>query len=176
MENFPSISKMQIDLLVNSFVNDFARVATIQYNNSAGDARMSWLGVEGAHHDISHLPDDNTKAHEDLSKIDAWYCGQFAYLAKRLSETPEPNGQGTLLDNTLIVWTNELGKGNNHSLEEIPFVLVGSGLDFQLGRSLKYDGVPHNRLLMSLAHGFGHHVETFGKQELCTEGPLNGLN
>ena len=176
MENFPTLAKMQIDLMVNSFVNDFARVATIQFNNSAGDARMSWLGVDGRHHDISHLPDDNTKAHEDLSKIDRWYCEQFAYLARRLSETPEPNGQGTLLDNTLIVWTNELGKGNNHSLEDIPFVMVGNGLDFKMGRSLKYEGVPHNQLLMALAHGFGHQVTQFGNPDLCKQGPLTGLS
>ena len=62
----------------------------------------------------------------------------MAYLAKRLAETPEPGGGGSLLDNTLIVWTNELGKGNSHTLDNIPFVLVGGGLDFKMGRSLKY--------------------------------------
>ena len=52
----------------------------------------------------------------------------MAYLAKRLAETPEPGGSGSLLDNTLIVWTNELGKGNSHTLNNIPFVMVGGGL------------------------------------------------
>ena len=46
-------------------------------------------------------------------------------LAKRLAETPEPGGNGSLLDNTLIIWTNELGKGNSHTLDNIPFVLLG---------------------------------------------------
>jgi hypothetical protein len=151
-------------------------VATIQFNNSAGDARMSWLKVEGRHHDISHLPDDNKTAQQDLSKIDKWYCQQFAYLANRLARTPEPNGHGTLLDNTLVIWTNELGKGNTHSLEDIPFVMVGNGLDYKLGRSLKYEGVPHNQLLMALAHGFGHHINKFGNPDLCKQGPLTGLN
>ena len=62
----------------------------------------------------------------------------MAYLAKRLAETPEPGGDGSLLDNTLLVWTNELGKGNSHTHDNIPFVLVGGGLDFKMGRSLKY--------------------------------------
>ena len=53
--------------------------------------------------------------------------------AKRLAETPEPDGDGTLLDNTLIVWTNELGKGNSHTLDDIPFVLVGGGCGFKMG-------------------------------------------
>jgi len=56
-----------------------------------------------------------------------------------------------LLDNTLILWTNELGKGNSHTLDNIPFVLVGNGLDFRMGRSLRYPNVPHNRLLLALA-------------------------
>ena len=55
----------------------------------------------------------------------------MAYLVDRLANTPEPGGPGSLLDNTLIVWTNELGKGNSHTLDDIPFVLVGGGLDFR---------------------------------------------
>ncbi len=129
---------MQIDLMVNSFAADFARVATLQYTNSVGGARMRWLGVDEGHHELSHKPDSDKKAQEKLTKINKWYCEQLAYLAKRLAETPEPGGGGSLLDNTLIVWTNELGKGNSHTLDNIPFVLVGNGLDFKMGRSLKY--------------------------------------
>jgi hypothetical protein len=80
-----------------------------------------------------------------------------------------------MLDNTTIVWTNELGKGNSHTLDNIPFVLVGGGLNFRMGRSLKYDKVPHNRLLLSLAHGFGHHIEKFGNADFCGDGPLTDL-
>ena len=83
--------------------------------------------------------------------------------------------EGSLLDNTLVVWTNELGKGNSHTLDDIPFVLVGNGLDFKMGRSLKFDRQPHNRLLMSLAHGFGHHIERFGNPDYCGEGILPNL-
>lgn len=171
----PQLSKLQIDLMVNSFLADFARVATFQYTNSVGQARFRWLGIEEGQHDLSHEPDSNTAAQEKLTKINHWYCEQLAYLAKRLAETPEPGGKGSLLDNTLIVWTNELGKGNSHTLDDIPFVLVGGGLDFKMGRSLKYDRVPHNRLLMSLAHGFGHRITRFGNADFCGAGPLNNL-
>jgi hypothetical protein len=92
-----------------------------------------------------------------------------------LAETPEPGGTGSLLDNTLIVWGNELGQGNSHTLDNIPFVMVGNGLDFKMGRSLKFPNVPHNRLLVALAHGFGHHIETFGNSEYCKDGVLTGL-
>jgi hypothetical protein len=174
-DNMPKISKMQIDLLVNSFAADFARVATLQYTNSVGQARMRWLGISEGHHDLSHSPDSDEAAQEKLTQINTWYCEQLAYLARRLAETPEPGGEGSLLDNTLIVWSNELGKGNSHTLDNIPFVLVGNGLDFRMGRALKYPKVPHNRLLISLAHGFGHHIERFGKPDFCDDGPLTGL-
>jgi Protein of unknown function (DUF1552) len=173
--NMPKIAKMQIDLMVNSFAADFARVATLQFTNSVGDARMRWLGVTEGHHELSHHPDSDTKSQEKLIKINKWYCEQMAYLAKRLAETPEPGGGGSLLDNTVIVWTNELGKGNSHTLNDIPFVLVGNGLDFKMGRSLKYKKVPHNRLLLAFANGMGHHIEKFGNPNLCGTGVLTGL-
>jgi hypothetical protein len=173
--NIPKISKMQIDLMVNGFAADFARVATLQFTNSVGDARMRWLGVTEGHHELSHNPDSDKKSQEKLIKINQWYCEQMAYLVKRLSETPEPGGGGSLLDNTLVIWTNELGKGNSHTLNDIPFVLVGNGLDFKMGRSIKYKHVAHNRLLLALANGMGHHIERFGNPELCKGGVLTGL-
>ncbi len=166
---------MQIELMVQSFAADFARVATFQITNSVGGARMRWLDINEGHHELSHKPDSDEDAQTKLTKINKWYCEQLAYLAKRLAETPEPGGEGSLLDNTLIVWTNELGKGNSHTLNNIPFVLVGNGLDFKMGRSLKYPNVPHNRLLLSLAHGFGYDIDKFGNPDYCGDGPLTGL-
>jgi hypothetical protein len=174
-DNIPKLSKMQIELMVQSFAADFARVATLQYTNSVGGAKMHWLDISEGHHELSHLPDSNTKGQEKLTKINKWFCEQMAYLAKRLAETPEPGGQGSLLDNTLILWTNELGKGNSHTLDNIPFVLVGNGLDFKMGRSLKYPKLPHNRLLLSLAHAMGHKIERFGNPNFCGQGPLPNL-
>ena len=198
-DNMPKLCKLQIDLMVNSFASDFARVATFQITNSVGQAKMRWLDINEGHHEISHSPDSDEKAQEKLTRINKWYAEQLAYLAKRLAETPEPGGQGSLLDNTLIVWTNELGKGNSHTLDNIPFVMVGNGLDFKMGRALNYDKTPpsrvlnaidqaadfvvgksikpgkvaHNRLLMALAHGFGHHITKFGNPDFCGDGPLS---
>ena len=174
-ENMPALSRMQIDLMVRAFAADFMRIATLQYAYSTGDTVMSWLGVSGRHHDISHKPDDDQQAQQELTRINRWYCEQLAYLAQKLAETPEPGGEGTLLDNTTILWTNELGQGNSHTHENIPFVLVGPGLGFRMGRSLKYPAVPHNRLLISLAHAFGHEINAFGNPDYCGEGALTGL-
>ncbi|HEY7427050.1 MAG TPA: DUF1552 domain-containing protein [Gemmataceae bacterium] len=175
-DNIPRISKMQIDLMVNSFAADFTRIATLQFTNSVGMARMRWLKINEGHHELSHSPDSDKAAQDKLTRINKWYCEQMAYLAKRLAETPEPGGGGSLLDNTLLVWTNELGKGNSHTLDNIPFVMVGNGLDFHMGRSIKYPKVAHNRLLLSLAHGIGHRLKTFGNPDFCGEGLLPKLS
>ena len=172
-DNTPQISRMQIDLLVNSLANDMTRVATLQYMRSVGQAQMRWLGIQEGHHTLSHEPDTNQDAHDKLQKINTWFCGELAYLAKRLAETPEPTGDGSMLDHTLIVWTNELGKGNSHTLDNIPCVIVGGAPGFKMGRSLKLDKVAHNRLWLSLAHAMGHELKTFGKAELCEGGALN---
>ena len=174
-ENMPDLSRMQIDMLVNSMQNDMARVGSLQYTRSVGQAKMTWLGINEGHHGLSHEPDSDKDALEKLVKINRWYCEEIAYLAKRLADTPEPDGTGSMLDNTTIVWTNELGKGNSHTLNDIPFVLIGGGLRFKMGRSLQYGRVPHNRLLMAFAHAFGHRVEAFGNANYCGDGPLHDL-
>jgi hypothetical protein len=174
-DNLPRLSKMQIELMVNSFAADFARVATMQYTFSVSDVRMRFIGVNDGHHGLSHHEDDDVKAQEQLTRINKWYAEQVSYLAQRLAETPEPGGNGSLLDNTLVIWTNELGKGNTHLLDNIPFVLIGNGLDYKMGRAVKFGEVTHNRLWMSLAHGFGHYIERFGNPDFCTGGPLTNL-
>jgi hypothetical protein len=173
-DNTPQISRMQIDLLVNSLANDMTRIATLQYMRSVGQAQMRWLGIQEGHHSLSHEPDTNQDSYGKLKKINTWFAGELAYLAKRLAETPEPTGDGSMLDHTLIVWTNELGKGNNHTLDNIPCVMVGGCPGFKMGRSVKLDKTPHNRLWLTLAHAMGHNqLQTFGKADLCEGGPLS---
>jgi hypothetical protein len=174
-DNTPEISRMQIDLLVNALANDMSRVATLQFMRSVGQARMRWLDIDEGHHSLSHEPDNNQEAYDKLKRINLWFAGELAYLAKRLGETPEPSGAGgSMLDHTQIIWLNELGKGNSHTLSDIPFLLVGGGAGFRTNRALDLDGVPHNRLWLALAHGMGHHeLKTFGTERFCSDGPLS---
>ena len=173
----PRISRMQVELVTAALAADFTRVATLQYTSSVGQPHMKWLGVDEGQHELSHEPNSNEAAQEKLTKIDAWYAGEIAHLAKRLAETPEPGGDGSLLDHTTIVWTNELGEGNSHSHDDIPWVLLGGGLGFQAGRALDCGGQPHNRLLLALAHAMGHEsLVRFGNPDYCGAGPLTGLS
>jgi len=175
-DQMPRISRMQIELLVSALAADFTRVATLQYTNSVGQPRMTWLGVDEGQHELSHEPNSDESAQEKLTKINTWYAGEIAHLARRLAETPEPGADGSLLDHTTIVWTNELGEGNSHSRNDIPWVLVGGGLGFATGRALEFSGVPHNRFLITLAHAMGHtSLVRFGNPDHCGEGPLTGL-
>jgi hypothetical protein len=171
-DNMPDLSKMQIDLLVNGFENDLNRIATLQYTNSVGNARMRWLDVDEGHHGLSHNPDEDKDTQEKLRRINTWYAEQVAYLCKRLDETKEPGTDQSMLENTLVVWTNELGHGNSHTLNNLPMVMVGGGFGFEMGRYTKVDDLSTTRLWLALAHAMGHQVDSFGLADLCKEGPV----
>ncbi len=85
-DRIPEISRAQIDLLVGAMANDAVRVATLQYTNSVGQARMTWLGITDGHHSLSHDPDKATESQEKLVKINHWFAGEVAHLAARLNE------------------------------------------------------------------------------------------
>ncbi|MFN3168812.1 MAG: DUF1552 domain-containing protein [Phycisphaeraceae bacterium] len=174
-DNTPEVSRIQLDLIVNGLANNMSRVVTLQYMRSVSQARMKWLDIEEGHHSLSHEPDNNQDARAKLIRINQWFAGELAYLAKQLADTPEPGGVGgSMLDNTLIVWTNELGKGNNHTHKDIPFVLIGGeNCGVKQGRAIDFDPeVTHNRLLMSLAGAMGHPIEHFGLERLCHGGAI----
>jgi hypothetical protein len=171
-QNMPELSKMQIDLLVNGFENDLNRVATLQYSKSVGGVKMRWLDVNQGHHQLSHDPDKNKKSQDKLRRINRWYSQQLAYLCKRLEETKEPGTGQSMLDNTLVLWTNELGHGNSHTLNNLPFVMVGGGFGFEMGRFAKVKGVSTTRLWLAIAHAMGHQIESFGLTDLCKDGPV----
>ncbi|MBT5704783.1 MAG: DUF1552 domain-containing protein [Verrucomicrobia bacterium] len=174
-DNTPEISRMQIDLMVNALANDMTRVASLQFMRSVGQARMRWLDVKDGHHSLSHKPDKDLEAYSKLKQFNTWFATELAYLVKRLSETPEPGGVGgNMLDYTQIVWVNELGKGNSHTLSNIPFVFIGGGAGFKTNRALDFDGTPHNRLWLSLAQAMGDtELQTFGTERFNKGGALN---
>jgi hypothetical protein len=161
------------DLLVMALGCDITRVASLQWSRSVSNTRFTWLGIETGHHDLSHHGDDDEAAVEALTSINQWYATQFAALLTKLARVPE--GDGTMLDNTLLLWCNELGKGNTHSRNDAPYVLAGgAGGALEAGRFLEYDEQPHNDLLVSLLNLMGIDDETFGNPEWCN-GPLAGL-
>ena len=146
----PLIGQLQVDLLVTAMACDLTRVGTIQWENSVGGLRFSWLGATRGHHDMSHDADSNADTKAMLVKINAWLAEQqFGYLLKRLQATPE--GEGNMLDNTLVLWCNEPARGNSHSRNNMSYVLAGkAGGALKAGRYLKYTKTNHNNLLVSI--------------------------
>lgn len=171
-DNMPELARMQMDLLVNGFENDLNRIATLQFTRSVGNAKMRWLDVPEGHHTLSHEPDENKDAQSKLTRINTWYCEQVAYLAKQLKDRKEPGTNQSMLDNTLIIWSNELGHGNSHTLSNLPMVMVGGGFGFEMGRFVKVDKIPTARLWLAVAHAMGHRIEKFGQPSKQEGGPI----
>jgi Protein of unknown function (DUF1552) len=183
--NFPKISTAQIDLLVTAMACDLTRVGGLQFGRGGAQHIFSWLGNEfqaddpngkgdgtKGIHSLAHNEDDPS-ARAKLVRCHTWYAQQFAYLVKRLNDIPE--GSGTMLDNTVVVWLNETGNGN-HSMEKIPLVMAGNvGGFFKTGRLITAQGQPHNRLLLSILRAFGNADKTFGDANYCGAGPLDSL-
>lgn len=176
-ENFPAVGKLHMDLLVMALACDLTRVGSIMWNRSVGGATHTWADptIIRGHHDMSHDGDTLPDTVEWLTKINIWYAEQFAYLLKSLDSIPE--GDGTMLDNTVVWWCNELAKGNSHSRNDSHYVVAGGAGHFRMGRCLKFpykDTVRHNNLLLSFVNAMGIDDTTFGKPEWCT-GPLAGM-
>lgn len=174
-ENIPKVFTLFSDLLVSAFACGQTQVGSLQWTNSGG-ASYPFLDVN-SHHNSAHEP-YNTPGSEHCIVVNTWFNEQLAYLLKALKNMPDPSGDGTLLDHTLVVSGNELGEGNNHSHRNIPFVMAGN-LDkhFRMGRYLDYsnegsNGYSHSRLLVSIQQAFGIQSNRFGDYN---EGPLARL-
>lgn len=178
---YPDVGKLQMDLLVMALACDLTRVGSIMWSHAGPTPGSPWLGFNDGHHALSHMGESDLDAQTKLSKVKAWFAGQLAYLISALKSVPE--GEGTMLDNTVVWWCSELSVGNTHSHQDMPFVLAGScGGYFKTGRLVKFErdaankGRSHNDLLVSLCHAMGRtEVKTFGNPAYCSGEPMAGL-
>lgn len=173
--NFPAIGTAQMDLMVVALACGLTRVASVQWAHTVAPQVFSWLGINEGHHSLSHMDDSNTAGIAQLVAAERWFSEQFAYLLDKLKKTPEPDGSGSMLENSLVVWCKELGDSRLHSCKGVPFVLAGqAGGALETGRYLKFDAAPHTKLLVSICHAMGLDNGTFGDPSYGT-GPLAGL-
>jgi hypothetical protein len=181
--NFPAIGKLHMDMLVMAMACDLTRVATLQWSAAVNTRPYPFLTYDSgsgaqpildAEHNLSHMPDSDVHAWGKLRVIRRWYMEQLAYLLGKLAEVKE--GEGTMLDNTVVLLASEITRGNTHSHVDTPFLLAGSGGGyFKTGRSLSFSGVvPHNNLLVSIMNAMGIPGTTFGNPAYCT-GPIAEL-
>ncbi|MEJ7636652.1 MAG: DUF1552 domain-containing protein [Singulisphaera sp.] len=124
--------KLMCDLIALGFQADKTRVATLLLCRDISGLFYPFLDVRTAHHGASH--DDRSEAYE---RVTQFYVSQLAYLASRLDAMPE--GEGTVLDNTCLLFTNSLWSGTKHDASKVPVVLAGGlGGTLQTGRVLDY--------------------------------------
>ncbi len=174
--NMPLVTTIQLDMLFTALACDMTRVAT--FIPGGNNHYFTWLGHPATgmtnHHGLSHEGDSNADATKKLVEINTWYAQQLAYLVDKMKGLRE--GSGTMLDNAVVLWGNQLARGNSHSLNDAPFFLLGgAGGYFKTGRFLQYQGkMPHNNLLVSILNAMGLPDTTFGQADWCT-GPLPNL-
>jgi hypothetical protein len=166
-QNVPAHMKLMLDLIVLSFQMDKTRVATLMLNNDLSQMNFKFLeGVQGALHlDLTH----NGRAAEKEAmylKTNQFHVEQFAYLTERMKDIRE--GDGTLLDNSILMLTSSLFDGDAHGAEQLPFLLTGKGGGtLKPGRVLDYldRGDDHRRtcsLHLSIMDRMGVRLDRFG--------------
>ena len=154
-DSYGQIGKLQMDLLVMALTCDITRVASMQWTRSVGMVVFDWVdGCTDGHHTISHAADTDTVSQNQLIGINNWYAQQIKYLIESMKAIPE--GNGTLFDNTAILWVNELAIGNIHSHNDMRYLIAGGcGGKIKTGRHLQFNGDPHNNLLLSMCQAMG---------------------
>lgn len=124
--------RLMCDLLVLGFQTRSTPVSTLMFASEASGRTFPQLGITEGHHSLSHHERRAEKL-EQIRKIDAFYARQFAYLVGRLKAVPE--GEGTLLDHTLLVYGSGIRDGDRHDHVDLPVILAGrAGGAVQTGR------------------------------------------
>jgi Protein of unknown function (DUF1552) len=174
---FKRVGRMQMDIIALALACDRNRVATLQWGSGAGGPTFKWDGMNHQynHHKLSH---GNTKDDDSgsavagyegmIAAIDKWFAGEFVYLLDRLKAYGEGDGK-TLLDNSCVLWINELSDGKGHDFRDLPVLIAGScGGAFKQGQYLNMSrhadalkvnfpdlDAPHNKLLTTIANVMG---------------------
>ncbi|MBL8952984.1 MAG: DUF1552 domain-containing protein [Myxococcaceae bacterium] len=180
---FPQVGRLMMDQAAMALACDLTRVVTLQWSASTNNRPYPFLSYDngtglkpilGDEHILGHQPDSDVHAWGQLAVIRRWYMEQLKYLLDKLDAVPE--GPGTMLDNTVVLWFSEITRGNTHSHKAAPFFTVGgAGGAIRTNRYLSFQpGVPHNNLLVALMNAMGVQATTFGDPAFCT-GPLGGL-
>jgi hypothetical protein len=169
--NYEHHVRLMCDLMVLALQTDSTRVVTLVLGREISNRTFPNLGAHEGHHDLSHHMNDPHKI-AALEKIDRFYVERFAYLLARLREVKE--GDGTLLDASLIMYGSGLSDGNGHEHHDLPTVMAGQGGGtVKSGRHLRLpDKTPMCNLFVGLLHRMGVAADRFGD----STGALAGLD
>ena len=158
-DTFGEHTKMMFDLLALAYETDLTRVATFMMGREITGRTYAEIGVPDAHHPISHHQRDPVKL-EKLMKINLYHAELFAEFIARLNSTPD--GDGTLLDHSMIVYGAGMADSNSHYSGNLPILLAG-GAAGTGGRHMQYEpDTPLANLHLSLLDKMGVPIESLG--------------
>ena len=153
-------TRAMCDLLIMAMACDQTRVFGHYFNDPVRDTRFP--GASAGHHDLTH---NETGDQPEVHAITVQIMEEYAYLLERMAEVPE--GDGSLLDNSIVLATSDVSLGQTHSLDEMPIVLAGGGcgaLRTNLHtRSYSRDNVSH--VMLSVVRAMGVELPTWGDEE-----------
>ena len=158
--NFVEHVTLMHDLLAVALQADLTRVATLMYGREGSTRSYPELGFTDSHHPITHhryIPD----LVEKVTRINTHHMEQFAHLVKKLSSMPE--GDGSVLDNCMLVYGSSLSDGNIHKHVDLPVVVVGrAGGLLNTGQHVQYPETPMTNLYLTLLDRMGVQAEKLG--------------
>ena len=168
---FPEHVRLMMDMIALAFQTDTTRVCTFMFNNEVSNQSFSFLeGVSGGHHSTSHHQhrEEQLKQYQLINK---WHVAQYAYLLRKLRDIKE--GEGTLLDNSMVLFGSGLRDGNAHSPVNLPVILGGRGGGrLATGQHIVYGpNSPLSNLYVAMLDAFGAPVERFAD----STGPARGV-
>jgi hypothetical protein len=166
-ETYAEHLQLMFDLLALAFQTDSTRIATFILAHDGSNRPYPFLGVREGHHDLSHHGNDEEKK-KKIARINRFHLEQFARFVGRLKAIPE--GDGSLLDHSMIVYGAAISDGNRHNHNDLPVLLAGrGGGTLDTGRHVRHpDNTPMANLFLSLLDRMGTPVERLGD----STGPL----
>jgi hypothetical protein len=158
-ESFDEHVRLLFDLLALAYQTDLTRVFTFMMAREASNFSYPQIGVTEPHHLVSHHGNRPEKIAEH-AKINAHHLQLFADFVEKLSATPD--GDGSLLDHSLLVYGSGMGNGNQHAGYPLPLVAVGVD-PAKGGRHIECpERTPLANLWVGVANTFGRPLDRFG--------------
>jgi len=159
-ETFEEHSKLMMDLQVIAFQTDMTRVITFMLGRAGSNRPYRAIGIADGHHSLSHHMNDPEKI-EKVAKIDAYLVQTITYYLEKLKSTPD--GDGSLLDHSIIVYGSALSDANAHTHHDLPTAVIAGPSLIQGGRHLRYPKeTPLNNLFLNVLDKAGVPSENFG--------------
>lgn len=160
-DEFVDHARLMSDLMVIAFQTDMTRVVSFMLAREGSNRSYRSIGISDGHHSVTHHQNDPDKIAK-TAKINELHVQSFSYLLDRLKATPD--GDGTLLDHSMILYGSSISDGNAHTHHDLPLVLAGGGAcNIKGGRHIRYnDQTPMNNLLVTMLDKAGVPAETLG--------------